>query len=82
MANPGSLADPNCAAFSNALPDDRHGDIFVRMIVVHNQYHLANKDIALQIDSVLGSDDTAEPYVTIVLQDDCWLAIRILRGDA
>jgi hypothetical protein len=52
------------------------------MIVVHNQYHLANKDIALQIDSVLGSDDTAEPYVTIVLQDDCWLAIRILRGDA
>jgi hypothetical protein len=42
MADPSSLANPDCAAFRNALIENRHSDIFVRVIVVHNYDHLAD----------------------------------------
>ena len=81
MADPGSLANTDCSAFRNALIENWHCDIFVRVIVVHNYDHLADQYIAFQVDSVLGGYDTAETYMTIVVQHDCGLACRILGGD-
>jgi hypothetical protein len=47
VANPRALPNPDRAATCNTLLNDGDFDIFVRVIVVHNQNLLSNVHIAL-----------------------------------
>jgi hypothetical protein len=38
MADPGSLPDSDCTAFGNTLIANWYCDVFIRMIVVHNNH--------------------------------------------
>jgi hypothetical protein len=54
MAYPRSFADSDATAASDALFDNRYFDIFVGMIVVHDENLLRYIHTPLQLDAVFG----------------------------
>jgi hypothetical protein len=81
MGDPGSLANSDSAAFRNALLDDRHIDIFILVIVVHNQDRLGDEHVVFNVNLVLGGYNAVGADGAIVLNYDRGLTFGILVGD-
>lgn len=80
MSDPTSLANSDSAALCNTLIDNRRVDIFVRVIVVHNQDVLGDKHIAFDVDQVLGRYDAIGAYGAVVLNHNQGLPFGVVGG--
>jgi len=81
MADPTPSANPDPATFINALFDNWHHDVFVYVIVVHNDDRLADKYVALQMDLIPGGYDAAVSYMTVILNYNYGIPLRIINGN-
>src|SRR5262249_60654113 len=70
VADPRSFSNADPATWSDALCNDWHGGIFVRVIVVQDQDVLSNVDVTFQVDSVLGGYNSSTGYDTVVIDHD------------
>ena len=52
MADPRTFANSNSAALRNPLLNDWHVDVFVSMVVIHNQDLLSDINVLFQMDSI------------------------------
>src|SRR5208282_5081618 len=66
-SDPGSLANPDSAAFRDTLIDDRCRDIFIGMIMVYNQHPLGDENITFYVYLIFGGDDSVSSNGAIVL---------------
>jgi len=75
------LANADGTALGNALLYDWYFNIFVRVIVVHNQHRLGDEHIPLYVDAVLGGDNAVSAEGAIVLNYNHGLTCGVLGGD-
>src|SRR5581483_4533696 len=80
-ADPRSFPDVDSPSWRDALTDDRYVYVFVAVVVVLNQDILADKDVALQVDTILARYDSACTYTAVVINDDGGLTVRIRGGN-
>jgi hypothetical protein len=80
MANPGAFSDADCAAIGYALSDNWCLDVFVRVVVVHDQDLLGHVNIPFKVDPVPGGHNAAKGDYAIVVDDNrgisCWIVSR------
>jgi hypothetical protein len=79
--DPGSLAYAYSSASCDALLDNRHRDVFVRVIVVDDQNPLGDEHITLDVNAVFGGNDAVGAYRAIVLDHNGGVTRGIWIGD-
>jgi hypothetical protein len=80
-ADPRSFPDVDSPSWRDTLTNNRHIDVFIAVVMVLNQDILADKDVALQMDTVLPRNDRACTYTAVVINDDGGLTVRIRGGN-
>jgi hypothetical protein len=75
MAYPRSFADSDATTAGNALFNNRYLDIFVGMIVVHDENLLRYVDIPIQLDAVFGRQNAAVSKNAIIPNYDCGVPV-------
>ena len=80
MSDVASAADSDSAAFCDSLVDDRYIDVFIRVIVIHDQHRAGHEYIVLDVDLIFGGNDAARTDCTVVLDYDNGLTMRVVDG--